>query len=242
METRSGMSEPGRGRRRGVEDLQLRDKVGVFRDREHAGQTLARLLSPELGHHPLVLAIPAGGVPVAAAMAQALSLPLDVAVVSKVTLPWNTESGYGAVAFDGTVQLNEPLVARLALTQEDIERGVARTRAKVAHRVELLRGGAPAPELEGRALILVDDGLASGFTMHVAVQAVRRAGAARVVVAVPTAHDDAVDWLLPEVDALYCANVRRGGRFAVADAYARWYDVSDEEVLRALGRPAPGAH
>ena len=112
-------------------------------------------------------------------MAEKTGLDFDVAVVSKITLPWNTEAGYGAVAFDGTVKLNKDMVRRVNLTSEDVKKGIEKTTAKVARRVKKLRDRQPFPDLGNRSAILVDDGLASGFTMRVAVAALRNAGAGR---------------------------------------------------------------
>jgi len=221
----------------GVRELpELRDRVRVFADRADAGAVLARLLAGEVQPTALILAVPAGGVPVAAAIATALRLPLELAVVSKVLLPWDTEAGYGAVAFDGTIRINEPLVEALGLGRATVEAGLAATRRRVEQRVERLRGGRPFPDLRGREALLVDDGLASGFTMGVAVEALRRAGAGTVRVAVPTGHFEAVARLAPLVETLFCANIRGGRRFAVADAYRNWRDVDEEEVLRELAR------
>jgi predicted phosphoribosyltransferase len=216
---------------------ELSDRTRVFRDREHAGEVLAGMLAGALPAGAIVLAIPAGGVPVGAELARRLALPLDLAVVSKVLLPWDTEAGYGAVAFDGTVRLNEPLVAALGLTPQTVEDGLAATRERVARRVRTLRRDMPMPDVRTVAAVLVDDGLASGFTMLVAVEALRRSGAAAVLVAVPTGHLDALERLAPHVNRLYCANVRAGRRFAVADAYQRWADVSEDEVRAILARP-----
>ncbi len=213
---------------------ELRDRIGVFRDRAHAGKILASMLKGHAESDALVMAIPAGGVPVASVLAAKLSLPLDVAVVSKITLPWNTEAGYGAVAFDGTVRLNNQLVARLGLTEEQIREGIDQTSSKVARRVRKLRGVKDLPDISRYSLILVDDGLASGFTMHVAVEALKKAGGSRIIVAVPTGHQSSVDRMAAEVEVIYCANVRGGWSFAVADAYAQWKDVSEEEVLSIL--------
>ena len=148
---------------------ELREQTHVFQNRTHAGQVLARMI--EAGDKPegIILAIPAGGVPVGVTMAEKLELDFDVAVVSKITLPWNTEAGYGAVAFDGTVKLNQDLMGRVNLTKEDIEKGIEKTTAKVVRRVTTLRGTTPFPDLGNRSVILVDDGLASGFTMETAV-------------------------------------------------------------------------
>ena len=212
----------------------LRDRVGVFRNRDQAGEILAGMLEIYSNSDALVLAVPAGGVPVAKVLAEQLNLPLDIAVVSKITLPWNTEVGYGAVAFDGTVRLNNDLVARLGLTDEEIQQGISKTSAKVAHRVKNLRGKQALPDLSPSRIIVVDDGLASGFTMLVAVEALQKAGTNRITVAVPTGHQRSVESIAGEVDTLYCANIRGGYHFAVADAYVRWADVGEKEVISLL--------
>jgi putative phosphoribosyl transferase len=218
---------------------ELRERTRVFRDRTHAGEVLAGMLAPDLPPCAIVLAIPAGGVPVGAEVARRLGLPLDLAVVSKVLLPWDTEAGYGAVAFDGTVRLNEPLVTALGLSAQTVEAGLAATRERVARRVRTLRRNRPLPDLRARAAVLVDDGLASGFTMLVAIEALRRSEAAAVFVAVPTGHLNALERLAPHVDRLFCANVRSGSSFAVAAAYEQWADVSEDEVRAILLRREP---
>ena len=216
----------------------------MFADRAHAGRVLADLIRPLAIRDPLLLAIPAGGVPVAAAMARALGWPLEVAVVSKITLPWNTESGYGAVAFDGSVLLNDALARECALSRAQIDVGITATRRKVERRVKRLRAGLGPLALADRSAVLVDDGLATGFTMRAAVAACRAGGAARVFVAVPTGHVRAVEWISDAVDVLACANVRGGTPYAVADAYERWTDVPEAqaelelESLGVLSRPA----
>lgn len=223
-----------------VHDLpELRQRTGVFVDRREAGERLGELLAARGLVKPLLLAIPAGGVPVAVALAQQQGWPLRAAVVSKVLLPWNSEAGYGAVAWDGRVLLNQELLPRLGLSEAEIEAGVTATREKVARRVRELGGAGEWPGLAGRSAVLVDDGLASGFTMLAAVAALRRAGAGEVVVAVPTAHLEAVQRLAQEVDLLCCANLRGGFSFAVAAAYQVWSDVSEEEAQRLLLRPKP---
>jgi putative phosphoribosyl transferase len=224
-----------------IELLELRNRTRVFRGRTDAGRMLAGMTTALRGTSSVVLAIPAGGVAVGVELAQALSLPVDLAVVSKITLPWNTEAGYGAVAFDGSVLLNKGLLTGLALSEAEVAEGIAATREKVRRRLAELRGSRPSPDLGGQTAVLVDDGLASGFTMRAAVQAVRVSGADRVVVATPTGHGGAVRSISALVDEVYCANIRLGNRFAVADAYERWYDISDAEVkailAKAAGRP-----
>ena len=218
-----------------IERQDLRNRARVFRDRAHAGEVLAEMLAPSFERrvHAMVLAIPAGGVPVAAPIAERLALPLDLAVVSKITLPWDTEAGYGAVAFDGSVHLNERLVREIGLSEAQVEAGVARTREKVARRSADLREGRSYAAVSGADVVLVDDGLASGFTLRAAVAAVRAAGAATISVAVPTAHESSARALADSVEAFYCPNVRAGRSYAVADAYREWSDV-DEETVRAI--------
>ena len=182
----------------------------------------------------VVLGIPAGGIPVAAVVARALGLSLDVAVVSKITLPWDTEAGYGAVAFDGSLLLNEALIVRSGLSQNQIQAGIDKTRIKVAERVRRLSGGKPMSDLSDKTVIVVDDGLASGYTMRVAVEALTRCKAGRIIVAVPTGHAAAVEEIARQVHTLYCPNIRSGPRFAVADAYENWTDVSESEAETIL--------
>ncbi|HVP79203.1 MAG TPA: phosphoribosyltransferase family protein [Thermodesulfobacteriota bacterium] len=191
------------------------------------------MLEEYRGSHALVMGIPAGGIAVAVEIARALCLPLDIAVVSKITLPWNSEAGYGAVAFDGTVMLNEELLSRLNLRKQEIQNGIKETGQKVVRRVTMFRGNRPLPDFK-RPVILVDDGLASGFTLRVAIKALRQAGATNVILAVPTAHSESVQTILREVEAIYCPNLRSGPSFAVADAYEQWSDLDEQEVKRIL--------
>ena len=213
---------------------ELRDKERVFADRAYAGRILAGMLKEYQNTSALIMAVPAGGVPVALSMAQQLNLAVSVAVVSKITLPWNTEVGYGAVAFDGTVRLNESLLPGLGLTREQIDDGIAATRQKVQRRVERFSRKLPFPDVKNKTVFLVDDGLASGFTMLTAVEALKKAGAGSLNIATPTAHLESLQRLSEQVDAIYCANTRKGFFFAVADAYKRWSDVSEEELFEMI--------
>jgi len=217
-----------------IEREDLRDRTRVFADRQHAGRVLAEMLVAYRGSNALVLAVPAGGLPVATELAQALSLDLDVAVVSKINYRGNPASGYGAVAFDGTVQLNEPLVARMGLAERDIHKDIQRTNRTVQRRLSLLGNKRDHLEVASRPVILVDDGVASGITLRVAVDAARGQGAKKIIVAVPTGQRASVEDLAGRVDALYCANVRRERPFAVADAYKEWVDLVDEELSALL--------
>ncbi|MGO9388526.1 MAG: phosphoribosyltransferase, partial [Methanobacterium sp.] len=213
---------------------ELRDNVHVFLDREHAGIILSEMLTYYKETDTIIFGIPAGGVPVAAPISRGLELPLDLAVVSKITLPWSTEAGYGAVAFDGTVQLNQKIISRTGLTPDDIKDGIERATIKVDKRFKEFRADKQFPNLEDHTAILVDDGIASGYTMLVAVKALKNKGANKIIIAVPTAHLQALEKVAPHVNEVYCANIRGGPIFAVAEAYKRWYDVEDEEVKEIL--------
>ena len=212
----------------------LRQKVGVFRDRKHAGQVLAEMLHEWKGSKAAVFAVPSGGVPVAVEVAGALGLSLDVGVVSKILLPWNTEAGFGAVGFDGTVWINKEYADYYGLDQPTIAKQTQAALEKVQRRVKLFRAGRPWPELKKQPVILVDDGIAAGSTLRVAVTALRNTGAEVIIVAVPTAHLESLVLVKEWVDALYCANIRSGLQFAVADAYQHWDDVDEADVRRML--------
>ncbi len=215
-----------------VELPELRNRTRIFQDREHAGRVLTQMLKAYEDTSATVLPIPAGGVSVGAEIAKELRLPLYPVVVSKITPPWDSEVGYGAVAFDGTVRLNEALVKRLNLSQRQVEEGIIETQEKVRRRSSSFKSDRPLETLSGRPAILVDDGLASGFTMHVAVEALLKKSASQVVVAVPTGPSRTVQRIAANVDRIYCANIRSGISFAVADAYRHWSDVTEEEALK----------
>lgn len=215
---------------------ELRDKTQVFDSREDAGQVLARMLEPLRDTNATILAIPPGGMVVAAVVAETLALPLDVVVVSKIPFPWNPEAGYGAVAFDGTVRVHKGLTSELGLREPDISAGTRHTQENVAQRVKLLRGKRKFPNLTGRTAILIDDGIASSMTMSTAVEAMRKTPAEKIVVAVPTGYEASLDALKEQVDDVYCPNVRGGWGFAVGDAYRHWGKVWDTDAEKIVSR------
>ena len=233
------------GRQRRIRELpQLHGQMHVFPDRSAAGEVLAEMMDTYSGTDALALAIPAGGVPVAAALAARLHLALDVAVACKISTPFDPESGYGAVAFDGTVTLDRDFIARVGFDDESVEQDIDRATQKVRHRVVLFHGERPRPEVARRAVILVDDGLASGLTMAVTIKALRRLRAAPIVVAIPTGYDTRLRRATREADRVYCPNIRGGKLFAVANAYEIWSDVTEAEALALLPPrvgPAPVA-
>lgn len=205
-----------------------------YADRHEAGLLLARKLAPFGSAHPLVLAIPNGGVAVALPISKELDCPLQVIVVRKLQIPDRPEAGFGAVASDGSVILNVPLVRSLGLSDEVIVDQRQRALASIRKRLALYGSRVEFPELQGRTVILVDDGLASGYTMEAAVKVVKKHEPAMVVVAIPTSSMSAYRRLADLVDRIVCPDVSRLPIFAVADAYKDWRDLTDEEVIAML--------
>ena len=214
-----------------IEDVFFRDKLHVFKDRKKAGILLAKRLLRYKDTDTIVLAIPSGGVPVAVEIAKVQSLPLELIIVRKVQIPYNPEAGFGAVSPDNRVLLNESLLRSLSLSEKDVEWQIKLTIDIIKKRNLLFRKGLPFPSIKGRVVIIVDDGLASGYTMLSAIDYVKRHGPQKIVVTVPTGLKRTVDIILPKVDELVCLNLRSGFVFAVADAYENWYDLEDDEVV-----------
>lgn len=211
------------------ENRTLHNCTQVFENRADAGGQLAELLRPHISDSALMLAIPAGGYPVAAAISKSLNLSLGYLVASKLLVPGHTEVGFGAVAFDGSEWLNLPLIDRLNLTQGEIEQSRQQALAKVQRRFARLCNNQP-PKVMGRQVILVDDGLASGATLYAAITALRKRQPAELVVAVPTGSEHSVQAMAPQCDNLVCANIRSGYPYAVAHAYRHWVDVDEAEL------------
>ncbi|HJX55663.1 MAG TPA: phosphoribosyltransferase family protein [Methanoregula sp.] len=218
-----------------LDNPQLRERRFVFTDRQDAGKQLGMFTRSHLEYpDPVVAAIPAGGIPVGKGVALALGAPFELAVVRKIQIPGNTEAGFGAVTWDGRVMINERLRAALGLSQVEVDAAVAQTRKNVQERIARFTGGRPFPDLAGKTTILVDDGLASGFTMLAAITSIRTSGTAHIIVAVPTSSASSAERVAAEVDQLFCLNIRSSQRFAVAEAYKHWYDLDDREVMKEL--------
>ncbi|MFW9847398.1 MAG: phosphoribosyltransferase, partial [Candidatus Thorarchaeota archaeon] len=188
----------------------------------------------------LVLTIPNGGVAVALPIAQTLNADVDVIIVRKLQIPHNPEAGFGALTSLGTMILNEPLASRIGLSEDDIRSVRERTEKQIEERKETYKGMVGLYEPAGRAVILVDDGLASGYTMLAAIQSVRDSNPSSITVAVPTSSSSAAFRITPEVDRLVCPHIDSGFAFAVANAYENWYDAPDSEVIAALARVRDG--
>jgi putative phosphoribosyl transferase len=207
-----------------------------FRDRREAGRLLAAQLA-EYANRPevLVLALPRGGVPVGFEVARALEAPLDVFVVRKLGVPGREEFAMGAIATGGVRILNEEVVRALGIPEQVIEAIAAKEQEELARRERLYRGDRPAPDVRGRTVILVDDGLATGATMQAAVKALRQQQPARIVVAVPVAAPETCDVLKSEADDVVCA-VTPEPFYAVGLWYDDFSQTTDEEVRDLLAR------
>ena len=206
----------------------------VYRDRRDAGRVLATSLRAHAGRPGLlVLALPRGGVPVAAEVAEALHAPLDVFVVRKLGMPGHEEYAMGAIASGGVRVLDEQTVHRLGLSDDEVDAVTRAEQRELDRRERLYRDDRPMTDLRGRTVILVDDGLATGSTMLAAVRAVRAQRPARIVVAVPTAAADTCDMLRDEADEVICADTPDAFR-AVSLLYDDFSQTSDEEVRQLL--------
>jgi len=190
------------------------------------------------GGHAAVVAVPRGGVPVGFCIARNLQVPLDVVIPRKLPIPEEPEAGFGAVTADGTFVLNDGLVAQLNLPPKTIDAIVKEVRREVERREAVYRQAGPRVDLSGRTVVLVDDGLASGYTMLAAIKSVRKGGPRKVVVAVPCSPTRSVDLVTPQVDEIYCLIRSDEPIFAVASYYEDFADLSDEQVLDYLRRAA----
>lgn len=205
----------------------------LFDHREEAGQRLSESYQGPR-EDVVVLGIARGGLPVGYPLAVSVGGRLDVIVVRKLPIPHNPEAGFGAIAPDGSLVLNDEMLRSLRLSEPqigDIAAGVLR---EVRRREAAYRGGRPFPELEGKNVVITDDGLATGYTMIAAIRMARRMGAGKVIAAVPVSPADTADRIRPLADHLHCLYLDTRYPFAVASFYRDFHDMSDEEVLRYL--------
>ena len=210
-----------------------------FRDRTYAGRELARHLGDYAGRDDvLVLGLPRGGVPVAAEVARALAVPLDAFLVRKLGVPGHDELAMGAIASGGVRVLNREVVHAAGVSLQQVEEAVERESHELERRATAYRGDRPRPEVAGRTVILVDDGLATGSTMRAAVEALKQQGAGRIVVAVPVAARQTCEELSHHVDEIVCARTPEPF-YAVGLWYDDFAQTGDDEVRRLL-RDAAG--
>ena len=202
----------------------------LFRSRADAGKRLAERLLDYEGEDVVVLAIPRGGVPVGAEVARRLNARLDVIIPRKIPIPWNPEAGFGAITADGTIVLNQRMVKNLGLSKDEIQRAADEVREEIERRTREYRDDRPPTDVKGKTVILVDDGLASGYTMLAAIESVRKHNPVRVIVAVPVASSAAARLVSARVDGMVALVTSERLPFAVAEFYGEWRDLTDEET------------
>jgi putative phosphoribosyl transferase len=209
-----------------------------FRDRFEAGRYLASALRGYSGSpNVLVLALPRGGVPVGYEVALALHAPLDVMLVRKLGVPGHEELAMGAIASGGVRVISDEVIHALGIPDRAIAAAAANEQHELERRERAYRGNRPFPEVQGKVVILVDDGLATGATMRAAVTALRAQQPERLVVAVPVAARETCEALRAEVDEVVCA-VTPDPFIAVGQAYRNFSQTTDEEVRDLLQRSA----
>jgi len=211
----------------------------MYQDRIQAGEVLADLLKPYSGEKLVLLVIPNGGVPVGFAIFKKLheenpNVEFKLIIVRKIQIPYNTEAGFGALTIDGTIILNEPLVARLGLNKEQIQKQASKVLEDMKLRLKMYGIEAQKFELKDKVAILIDDGIASGFTMIAAIKSIQKYHPKKIIVAVPTAPLSSVERVEPLVDEIVCPDIQSTFSFAVANAYKNWYDLDVEEVRTIL--------
>jgi putative phosphoribosyl transferase len=181
-----------------------------------------------------VLAIPNGGVPLAMEVASAFKADLDIIVCRKLSLPVNPEGGLGAVADDGTSIINEEMIAKDGISREQIEYEVNQLKANIKQRSHRYKGETISPRLTGKTAIIVDDGLASGITMAVAVESVRHRRPSKIVVAVPVSSTRGYERVVRLADQVVACAVATMPKYYLADFYRNWRDIGDDEVVHTL--------
>ena len=213
-----------------------------FRNRHDAGKMLARVLA-KYAWPPgtMVLALPRGGVTVAFEIAAVLHLPLDVCVVRKLGVPWQPELAMGAIAGGGVAVIHEDVISDLGISQQEIEREVAWEQKELERREKAYREGRPPLNLEGKTVIVVDDGIATGATAEAAVKVLRRQGASRIVVAAAVASPSTVQSLSREADEVVCV-LEPESLSSIGEWFDDFEQVSDEEVRSLLARSEEALH
>jgi len=205
----------------------------LFEDRCQAGEKLAEKLSPYRGQHPLILAVPRGGVTVAKLIWDNLGGELDLIITRKIGAPYQPELAIGAVTSDGFVMINENVVSRLNVNAEYIDKVAGEEQIEIQRRLEMYRGNRPLPDVDNRLVILVDDGVATGYTLLAALRSLKEKEPLKLILAVPVGPPDTFSMLENEVDELVC--LEAPPHFAAVGQFYRNFDqVSDAEVSAML--------
>jgi putative phosphoribosyl transferase len=206
----------------------------LFENRYDAGHKLAEKLYEYANKPVVVLGIPNGGVAVGLGVALGLNADLDLVISRKIPLPLSPEGGFGSITDDGTTIYDEKTIKRFGLNQAQINYQVNQVRSDIRHRSLLYHADRPPVSIAGRTVIVVDDGLASGYTMRAAIESLRHRGPKLVIAAVPVGPEPAVEALREAADRVVTCAVGKEPRFYISDYYRSWHDITDAEVLHCL--------
>ena len=206
----------------------------VFENRYDAGRKLAEKLAEYSGQSVVVLGIPNGGVAVALGVALAIGTDFGLVISRKIPLPLSPEGGFGSITDDGTLILNEDAVKKAGLTQQQINYQVSKVRANIKERSLLYHKDRLPLSITGRTVIIVDDGLASGYTMRAAIESLRHRRPEKIIAAVPVGPEHVVNEIRKVADRVVLCVVGTGSVFYVSDYYRHWHDITDSEVLSCL--------
>jgi putative phosphoribosyl transferase len=205
----------------------------IFQDRIDAGNRLTEAYGGPRDN-VVVLGIARGGIPVGYPLALALDAPLDVVTARKLPVPWSPEAGFGAIAPDGSMVLNPDMAPRLGLSREEIDSVVGKVLVEVERREKVYRAGRPAADTADKNVVIVDDGLATGYTMIASIEMARKQEAGSVNVIVPVGPEDTARKVKALADYFLCLHTSRTYSFAVASFYVDFHDMRDQEVLEYL--------
>jgi predicted phosphoribosyltransferase len=206
----------------------------IFENRYDAGRKLAEKLLPYADKSVIVLGIPNGGAAVALGVALSLNAELDLIISRKIPLPLSPEGGFGSVTDDGTMIINEEIVSKAGLTQPQINYQVSQVRSDIRNRSLLYHGEMRPLAITGRTVIIVDDGLASGYTMRAAIESLRHRKPEKIVAAVPVGPEHIINEVRGIADSVVTCAVGKEKNFYLSDYYRYWHDISDAEVLHCL--------
>jgi predicted phosphoribosyltransferase len=222
-----------------------------YESRLEAGRTLSKFIKDKnedlfirISQSPndyFCYAIPNGGVPVSEGFCSQFNIYYDILIVRKLKIPYNTEAGFGAITTDGTVLFNQPLLNQINLSNNEINHSISITKEEIQQRIKFYKRESDLQEfyskfIQDKNIILLDDGLASGFTMLAGIKMIKKYHPRKIFITVPTAPLRTINRIQSEVSEIFCPNIRTKMWFAVADAYKHWYDVPETEVLEIINK------
>ncbi|MFX1455446.1 MAG: phosphoribosyltransferase [Promethearchaeota archaeon] len=220
--------------------------MGIYKSRTEAGKRIVEfILEQNSEFYTQILnnqedffcyCIPNGGVSVAEGFCSRLNLYYDIIIVRKIKIPYNTEAGFGSITTDGTILMNKTLLSQLNLSEDSIRNSIEITKSEINERLEFYGKKNNITDIyehniKNRNVFIIDDGLASGFTMLAAIKMIKKYNPVKIFITVPTAPLRTINFIKNEVDEVFCPNIRDTAWFAVADAYVNWYDVPESEVI-----------